>query len=345
MSNNISSLFTPEIAEVFRQISANQDAINNEAATRMYAAIHRGERDIRMLEDIAEPLIDAEYAGEEHYRNLIHYVATFNPNEAFRMQDDFEDSNGYKNHIVYALIRLLRMLYTTEQFAIQIHPLLNTRGDWRELTVLLLAKADSASKLHWNEAQTQLQPHIDELASNHHLLWQMVDEYEEHWLPLPNETYHPLTTREWTDIIEGTCRVISHDYEYSLLTARVRILQLEAEGNEYATSEEIRQHIEYIRKEHDKQDALRKQHMPDLVSDQPQSAPTYIRFWGFWSPEGSSYAPRDQYSKLIVPIAQISEIIEDDQYLRIIPQGTTYDLGLHPNPHWICEGTIEFIRE
>lgn len=66
---------------------------------------------------------------------------------------------------------------------------------------------------------------------------------------------------------------------------------------------------------------------------------------GFWSPEGSSYAPRDQYSMLIVPIAHISEIVEDDQYLRIIPQGTTYDLGLHPNPLWICEGTIEFFRE
>ena len=48
---------------------------------------------------------------------------------------------------------------------------------------------------------------------------------------------------------------------------------------------------------------------------------------------------------LIVPIAHISEIVEDDQYLRIIPQGTTYDLGLHPNPLWICEGTIEFFRE
>ena len=345
MTNDTSSLFTSEIAEAFQRISAQQEAVNNEAATRMYAAIHRGERDIRLLEDIADPLSDAEYADEEHYRNLIRYIATFNPTAAFQLQDFFEQVNGFKNHIVYALIRLLRTLYTDEQFTTDIIPLLHTRGDWNELTVLLLAKADSDHKLRCCEAQKFLQPHIDELVGNHHLLWQMVDEYEEHCLPLPNESYHPLTQREWTDIIEATCRVISHDYIFNLLTARVRVLQLEAVGKEYATCEELRQQIEYILKEHDKQDALRKQHLPDLATDQPQPAPTYIRFWGFWSPEGSSYAPRDQYSMLIVPIAHISEIVEDDQYLRIIPQGTTYDLGLHPNPLWICEGTIEFICE
>lgn len=346
MSNDTpSSLFSPEVADLFRQASARQDAINNEAAARMYAAIHRGERDIRLLEDIADPLSDAEYAGEEHYRNLIHYVATFNPTEAFRMQDFFEEVNGFKNHIVYALIRLLRTLYTPEQFASDIIPLLKTRGDWRELTVLLLAKAVSDSKLHWYEAQQLLLPHVDELANDHDLLWQMVDEFDEHWLPLPNETYHPLTTREWTDINEATCQVSSCYFAHSLLTARVRILQLEAEGQTYETSEEYRTMIDFIRKEHDKQDTLRKQHLPHFTADQPQVAPTYIRFWGFWSPEGSSHAPREQYSMLIVPIAQISQIIEDDQYSRIIPLGINYDLGIHPNSHWICEGNIEFIRE
>lgn len=70
-STKTSSLFTSEVADLFRQASAQQEAINNEAAALMYAAIHRGERDIRMLEHIADPLSDAEYAGEEHYRNLI----------------------------------------------------------------------------------------------------------------------------------------------------------------------------------------------------------------------------------------------------------------------------------
>lgn len=344
-SNSSSSIFTPEAVDLFRQAAAQQDAINNEAATHMYAAIHRGERDIQLLDQIADPLSDAEYAGEEHYRNLIRYVATFNPTAAFRMHDFFEDANGYKNHIVYALILLLRTLYNNDEFASRIIPLLDTRGNWQELTVLLLTRADADQRLHSYEAQHQLQPYIEQVVSDHDLLWQMVDEFDTHWLPLPNEDYHPLTTREWTDITEATCRVTSRDYAYSLLTARVRILQLKAEGQEYATCEEMRQLIEYIRKEHDKQEVLNRQHLPEYAKAQPQPAPTYIRFWGFWSPEGSSYAPSHQYSMLIVPIAQISQIIEDDQNSRIIPLGTTYDLGLHATPCWICEGTIEFIRE
>lgn len=124
----------PSIVELLQRVSAQQDAINNEAAVRMYAAIHRGERDIQLLENIADPLSDAEYAGEEHYRNLIRYVATFNPTAAFLMQDFFEDINGYKNLVVFAIVRMVRTLYTEDQFAATILPLLETRGNWIELT-------------------------------------------------------------------------------------------------------------------------------------------------------------------------------------------------------------------
>lgn len=342
-TDNTKSLLTPEMLNAFQHISDSQEQIINKAAAEMYAAIHRGERDIDRLYSISDPLFDEDWAGEEHAQNLISYVATFCPTEALHMRQFYEDINGFREHVFYATLQYVETLYTPEEFTRKIAPLPLHHGDWQETSLALLLQAQQDEKLpKFFEFQKLLEPKVNALAADHATLWNLVDQYDEHWCKYPNEVYHPLSDIEWDDLAEAYWHAHSGYFKTSTLTAQIRIIQLKAQGQEYG--EEAKDLYEFIHHELEKQDTMRKTTLPTADVSQPSSvAPLYYRFQGFWSPDGSSYMPPQDLTTQVVPITSVASVNLDDQYLRLIPRGIPYNPETFAQPCWIAESNLQVI--
>lgn len=105
-------MFTPEFLDAIERLNGDIQMQINQYAAELYRAMWRGERDLAVLEGLADPLLDnCPEMGEEDYRNFIGYVREFNAEKALEYEDFLEDIMGYKNHVVLAAAKLARELH------------------------------------------------------------------------------------------------------------------------------------------------------------------------------------------------------------------------------------------
>lgn len=119
-----------DIIESLGYINEMKENEINAAAAHMYLLIHRGCQDINLLDKVSDPLLDAEFAGEEHYMNLVKYVSGFDRRAASEMYALFEDVNGFRNKFVYAAIKILEDNYSDIFIVESIMPVVTRKTDW-----------------------------------------------------------------------------------------------------------------------------------------------------------------------------------------------------------------------
>ena len=82
---------------------------------RLNAAMKSGCQDIKLLDSLADPLLDTMLGlsgmGERTYLRFLKYLETFSPKEAKQRREMYEDVMGYKIHTAYVAARLAKELH------------------------------------------------------------------------------------------------------------------------------------------------------------------------------------------------------------------------------------------
>lgn len=177
---------------------------NAEQASRLLQeAMNRGEKNINILDRIADRLLDSMNGfsgeGEDVYRMYLDYIETFNPIEAKERKDDLEYDLGYKTHVLYAAAMLCQKEvedYTAANgnpsFDVIIHDYIPKVYDITKKTASFLFFAYFAHRHSVVELLRMLRAITEETD----YVLAHVEEYDD-LMHYPRETYHPLREDEW----------------------------------------------------------------------------------------------------------------------------------------------------
>lgn len=168
--------------------------------------MRRGVQDIDILDRVADRLLDVMHGlsgeGEDFYRQYLDYIATFNPTEAKERRDDLEYDLGYKTHVLYASALLCKKEMEgmvspdgRTSFQVVMDDYIPKVYDVLKKTASFLFFAHYAN----NKTVTELMPMLQAITEETNYVCEHVDEFEE-LMHYPNETYHPLTEKEWQTI-------------------------------------------------------------------------------------------------------------------------------------------------
>jgi len=192
-----------------------QMAIDQHAAA-LYRAMWRGEKDIDVLEKLADPLLhNCPESAEEDYRNFIEYIREFNPNIARNHEDLLDDLIGYKNHIIFAAAKLARELHKgqtdkggNDYFTSHLLKVAETGTDIYEKTVGFLHDAAEDCGISEKEIILRLQQIMEDWMAHPDNYNDLIDEFDDLGF-YPNEVYHPLRDDEW-EMIEKALVALNH---------------------------------------------------------------------------------------------------------------------------------------
>ncbi len=166
----------------------------------------RGIQDFDKLDRVADRLLDVMHGlsgeGEDFYRQYLDYIATFNPTEAKRRSYDLEYDLGYKTHVLYASALLCKKEMDGKvspdgrtSFQVVMNDYIPKVYDVLKKTASFLFFAHYAN----NKTVMELMPMLQAITEETDYVCEHVDEFEE-LMHYPNETYHPLSEKEWQTI-------------------------------------------------------------------------------------------------------------------------------------------------
>lgn len=166
----------------------------------------RGIQDVDKLDRVADQILDVMHGlsgeGEDFYRQYLDYIATFNPTEAKKRRDDLEYDLGYKTHVLYAAALLCKKELESKVapdgrtfFQVVMDDYIPKVYDVLKKTASFLFFAHYAN----NKTVTELMPMLQAITEETDYVYEHVDEFEE-LMHYPNNTYHPLTEKEWQTI-------------------------------------------------------------------------------------------------------------------------------------------------
>ena len=177
---------------------------NAENASRMLQeAMNRGEKNIDMLDRIADRLLDSMNGfsgeGEDMYRTYLDYIETFNPTEARERKNDLEYDLGYKTHVLYAAAMLCQKEvedFTAANgkpaFDVIMHEYIPKVYDITKKTASFLFFAYFAH----HHSLVELMSMLKTITEETDYILDHIEEYDD-LMHYPRETYHPLREDEW----------------------------------------------------------------------------------------------------------------------------------------------------
>ena len=168
--------------------------------------MNRGVRDINQLDHVADRLLDTMHgltgAGEDVYHRYLDYIETFDPKEAEERRHDLEYDLGYKTHVLYATAILCKKEMEGRfspdgrtSFQVVMDDYIPKVYDVLKKTASFLFFAHYAN----DKTVTELMPMLQAITEETDYVCEHVDEFED-LMHYPNETYHPLTQKEWQTI-------------------------------------------------------------------------------------------------------------------------------------------------
>ena len=177
---------------------------NAEHASRLLQeAMNRGEKNIEMLDRIADRLMDSMIGlsgeGEDMYRTYLDYIETFNPTEAKERKNDLEYDLGYKTHVLYAAAMLCQKEvedFTATNgkpaFDVIMHEYIPKVYDITKKTASFLFFAYFAH----HHSLVELMRMLKTITEETDYILDHIEEYDD-LMHYPRETYHPLREDEW----------------------------------------------------------------------------------------------------------------------------------------------------
>lgn len=194
--------FYKNIEKLF-ELERESLALNSELLKEL---MNHGVKDIAKLDHVADRLLDVMHGisgeGEELYHQYLDYIATFDPIEAKQRRDDLEYDLGYKTHVLYASALLCKKEMEgmvspdgRTSFQVVMDDYIPKVYDVLKKTASFLFFAHYAN----NKTVTELMPMLQAITEETNYVCEHVDELEE-LMHYPNDTYHPLTEKEWQTI-------------------------------------------------------------------------------------------------------------------------------------------------
>ena len=211
---------SPEIIDLC-QSALEQELRNTRIASKqLNKAMKNGVQDIELLCQMSDPLMDSMLGfsgkGKRTYLKFIKYVASFDSKAAEEIRDGFEDALGYKNHAIYAAARIAKEWHQgqvdkagVDYFEGHLATVAQLCFDWKTKTVAFLHDAAEDTPHTVKEVIKEMKKMLKEIKSNTEGV-EWFDEYEDVIGVFPNESYHPLTKKEWTEI-ESALNVLNHN--------------------------------------------------------------------------------------------------------------------------------------
>ena len=204
---------SPEIIDLC-QSALEQELKNTRIASkRLNEAMKNGVQDIELLCQLSEPLMDSMLGfsgkGKRTYLKFIKYVESFDPMTAEKIRDGFEDALGYKNHAVYVAARIAKEWHQghtdkggVDYFEGHLAMVAQLCFDWKAKTVAFLHDVAEDTAHTVKDVIKEMKKMLKEIKSDpEDVEW--FEEYEDMIGIFPNESYHSLTKKEWTEIEEA----------------------------------------------------------------------------------------------------------------------------------------------
>lgn len=204
---------SPEIIDLCQSALEQELKNTRMASKRLNEAMQNGVQDIELLCQLSDPLMDSMLGfsgkGKRTYLKFIKYVESFDPMTAEKIRDGFEDALGYKNHAVYVAARIAKEWHQghtdkggVDYFEGHLAMVAQLCFDWKAKTVAFLHDVAEDTAHTVKDVIKEMKKMLKEIKSNpEDVEW--FDEYEDMIGIFPNESYHPLTKKEWTEIEEA----------------------------------------------------------------------------------------------------------------------------------------------
>ena len=204
---------SPEIIDLC-QSALEQELKNTRIASkRLNEAMKNGVQDIELLCQLSDPLMDSMLGfsgkGKRTYLKFIKYVESFDPMTAEKIRDGFEDALGYKTHAVYVAARIAKEWHQghtdkggVDYFEGHLAMVAQLCFDWKAKTVAFLHDVAEDTAHTVKDVIKEMKKMLKEIKSNPEGV-EWFDEYEDMIGIFPNESYHPLTKKEWAEIDEA----------------------------------------------------------------------------------------------------------------------------------------------
>ena len=196
------------------QAQAQETKIAKQVSRQLTHAIQCGERNLKTLETLMEPLWDTliglSGTGTATYRRYLRYVQTIDPKEAEALLDHFEDMLGYKLWAVYAAADIAHTWHAgqtdkagKDYFKGHLTTVAHNCHHWKNKVVGFLHDTAEDTDHTVDEIIAALKQRLANLRKHSDLRATYIDRYSPYIDTCPNDVCHPLTTKDYAEIAEA----------------------------------------------------------------------------------------------------------------------------------------------
>lgn len=187
--------------------------ISNDNIRQLNAAMKNGCRDIDQLDSLANPLFDSMLGvsgiGKRTYLHFIKYLETFNPDEAKRRREMYEDALRYKIHVAYIAARFAKNIHQgqvdkagVDYFEGHLATVGGFGHNWKEKTVGFLHDVAEDTDYSVKDVMRLLKHELRQFKTKpkEH---DWIEDFEAVVGEYPNEILHLPSKEEWLEIEEA----------------------------------------------------------------------------------------------------------------------------------------------